>query len=86
MAAQRWAGVIRRHDGKLFPVLGIDHRDNAIYLHVEGAAVDFWATPAELYRRGYRLAAAKPAVWDLWYRVRCKGVVGRNGDRAGRMK
>jgi hypothetical protein len=66
MSAQRWAGIIRLCDGKLLPVLGCDRRDNALYLHVQGAAVDFWATPAELHQRGYRLVLAKPAVWDVW--------------------
>ena len=83
MAAQHWAGVIRRHDGPLLPVLGCDDRDSLTFLHVQGAAVDFWATPGELYRRGYRLAAAKPAVWDLWSGVMCGGAEGRTGDRAG---
>lgn len=81
MTAQRWAGVIRRHDGRLFPVLGVGHQDEVLHLHINGAVVDFWATPAELYRRGYRLAAAKPAVWDLWGTV-CV-VERRVGGQAG---
>ncbi len=37
-------------------------------LCIQGEGGDFWATPTELYRRGYRLVAAKPATWDLWER------------------
>ncbi|MEY2342086.1 hypothetical protein AB4090_08265 [Acidithiobacillus sp. IBUN Pt1247-S3] len=66
MAAQRLAGVIRRHDGKLFPVYGVDHQDGDAHLHVQGAVVDFWATPGELYRRGWSLVMATRPVWDVW--------------------
>ncbi len=55
MSAQHWAGIIRRQDGKMLPVLGVEDRDGSSFLHIQGAAVDFWATPTELYRRGYRL-------------------------------
>ncbi len=84
MATHPLAGVIRRHDGKLFPVLGIKREDDAPCLHIKGAVVDFWATPAELYRRGYQLVMAKPAVWDLWSTVMCGGAEGRLDSHAWR--
>lgn len=68
MSAQQWAGIIRRHDRKMLPVLGCAIQINAPCLHIQGAIVDFWATPAELYRRGYRLVMARPSVWDVWGR------------------
>lgn len=50
-------------------------------MHIKGAVVDFWATPAELHRRGYRLVMAKPLVWDVWGRVMPGGIEGCAGDR-----
>ncbi|MHB8225807.1 hypothetical protein [Acidithiobacillus sp.] len=35
-------------------------------LHISGAVVDFYATPKQLHRRGYRILRATPAVWQLW--------------------
>ena len=64
-------------NGSTIPVLGPDHQDDILCLHVQGAAVDFWVTPAELYhRRGYRLVIAKPPVWDVWGRVMRSGAEG----------
>ena len=63
------AGVVVRRDGKLLTVVGIEDRDGDTHLHIQGAAVDFWATSCELYHCGYRLVAAKPTIWDLWGRA-----------------
>lgn len=60
------AGLVRRHDGRLLPVLAIEERDDRLYLHIQGGMVDFWATPTELIARGYRLLCAKRVLWDLW--------------------
>ena len=74
MSAQHWAWIIRRYDGRLLPVLGCDDRTGVTYLHIHGAAVDFWAAPAELHRRGYRLVMARPHVWDVWGRGCVDGI------------
>ena len=66
MVTLTMAGVIVRRDGRMLTVLGTEERDGETLLHIQGAAVDFWATPRELYQKGYRLVAAKPAIWDLW--------------------
>ena len=68
MITESMAGVVVRRDGKLLTVLGTADRDGETVLHIQGAAVDFWGSPRELYQRGYRLVAAKPAIWDLWWR------------------
>lgn len=69
MVTLTMAGVVVRRDGRLLTVLGTTDRDGEMVLHIQGAAVDFWASPRELYQCGYRLVAAKPAVWDLWGRA-----------------
>ena len=69
MITESMAGVVVRRDGKLLTVLGTADRDGETVLHIQGAAVDFWGLPRELYQRGYRLVAAKPAVWDIWGRA-----------------
>ena len=69
MITVNMAGVVVRRDGKLLTVLGTADRDGETVLHIQGAAVDFWGSPRELYQRGYRLVAAKPAVWDIWGRA-----------------
>ncbi|WP_312283429.1 hypothetical protein [Candidatus Igneacidithiobacillus taiwanensis] len=61
----RLAGIIRRPDGKSLPVLGCSDIAGKTMLHIQGT-VDFWATPRELHRKGYRLMAAKPYVWSAW--------------------
>jgi hypothetical protein len=66
-------GLVRRHDGRLLPVLAIEERDDRLYLHIEGGMVDFWATPTELIARGYRLLCAKRVLWDLWSPVLTAG-------------
>ena len=67
-----FSGIVRRHDGRLLPVLKTETVDSLVSLHIQGAVVDFWATPEELYMRGYRLLCAKPAIWDLWSPVICQ--------------
>ena len=69
-----FAGILRRPDGKTLAVLGCGDIDGKKNLHVQGAVVDFWATPAQLYHRRYRLFVAKPAIWDAW----SLGVYGRH--------
>lgn len=69
MVTGNMAGVVVRRDGKLLTVLGTADRDGETMLHIQGAAVDFWGSPRELYLNGYRLVAAKPGVWNLWGRV-----------------
>ena len=69
MVTLTMAGVVVRRDGRLLTVLGTTDRDGEMVLHIQGAAVDFWGSPRELYQRGYRLVAAKPAVWDIWGRA-----------------
>lgn len=66
MITVNMAGVVVRRDGKLRAVLGTADRDGETVLHIQGTATDFWGSPRELYLKGYRLVAAKPAVWDLW--------------------
>lgn len=66
------AGLVRRYDGTLLPILKTESVDGRVKLHIQGAVVDFWATPEELYMRGYRLLCAKPAIWDLWSPVICE--------------
>ena len=66
MITVNMAGVVVRRDGKLLTVLGTEEQDGETVLHIQGAATDFWGSPRELYQRGYRLVAAKPAIWDLW--------------------
>lgn len=65
------AGIVRRHDGRLLPIVGIVEHDNRQVLHIQGRAVDFCAAPAELIRRGYRILCAKQPVWDLWSPAFC---------------
>jgi hypothetical protein len=60
------SGVIVDPQGKPCTVLGAETIFGRRMLNVKGPSEDFWATPAELYRRGYRLVAAKPAIWDIW--------------------
>lgn len=62
---QGFAGIIRRPDGRTLVVLGCANIDGRLMLHIQGT-VDFWATPRELHRKGYRLMAAKPHVWSAW--------------------
>ena len=59
------AGIIRRPNGNALPVLGCSDIDGQAMLHLQGS-VDFWATPRELQKKGYRLMSAKPCVWDVW--------------------
>jgi len=66
-------GLIRRHDGQVLEVLDIEERDRHTYLHIRGRMVDFWATPAELFTRGYRLMVGKHALWDAWSLVFASG-------------
>ncbi|MBU2743601.1 hypothetical protein HF670_04050 [Acidithiobacillus thiooxidans] len=68
---KQFAGIVRRHEGIILPILKIDMVDGFTKLHIQGSVVDFWATPEELYFRGYWLLCAKPAIWDLWSRVIC---------------
>lgn len=65
-------GLVRRHDGRLLPVLGVRDEQGRRYLHIKGTQIDFWATVEELVFRGYRLVVAKPGVWDLWSVVACQ--------------
>lgn len=62
---QGFAGIIRRPDGRPLIVLGCSDIGRQTMLHIQGT-VDFWATPRELHRKGYRLMAAKPYVWSAW--------------------
>ena len=62
---QDFAGIIRRPDGRSLVVLGCANIDGRLMLHIQGT-VDYWATPRELHRKGYRLMAAKPYVWSAW--------------------
>lgn len=66
------AGLVRRYDGTLLPILKTESVDGRVKLHIQGSVVDFWATPEELYMRGYRLLCAKPAIWNLWSPVMCQ--------------
>ena len=59
------AGIILRPDGRSLPVLGCSDIAGKTMLHIQGT-VNFWATPRELHRKGYRLMTAKPYVWDAW--------------------
>ncbi|MGE0049456.1 MAG: hypothetical protein AB7T01_11070 [Acidithiobacillus sp.] len=59
------AGIIRRPDGRTLSVLGCSDFAGQAMLHIQGT-VDFWASPRELDRKGYRLMAAKPYVWNVW--------------------
>jgi hypothetical protein len=65
------AGVIVRGDGKPLTVLGSGDIFGQRMLNIQEETGDFWATPAVLYRRGYRLVAAKPAIWETWGMVLC---------------
>ena len=80
MVTLTMAGVVVRRDGRLLNVLGTTDRDGEMVLHIQGAAVDFWGSPRELYQRGYRLVAAKPAVWDIWGRVVCASDLGERSS------
>ena len=62
---QGFAGIIRRPDGRFLAVIGCSDIAGRTMLHIQGT-VDFWATPRELHRKGYRLMAAKPSVWNAW--------------------
>jgi hypothetical protein len=73
MVTLAMAGVIVRRDGKVLPVRGTADRDGETVLHIQGAAVDFWATPCELYQSGYRLVAAKPGACGAWRCVEERG-------------
>lgn len=66
MITVNMAEVVVRRDGKLLTVLGTADRDGETVLHIQGAAVDFWGSPRELYLNGYRLIIAKLPIWDLW--------------------
>ena len=65
-------GLVRRHDGRLLPILGLRSEEGRRYLHIQGAHLDFWATVEELVYRGYRLVIAKPGVWELWSVIDCQ--------------
>jgi len=67
---QQFAGLMRRQDGTLLPILETDTVDG-LKLHIQGVVIDFWATPGELYARGYRLVCAKLPIWNLWSQVLC---------------
>ena len=69
MITVNMAEVVVRRDGKLLTVLGTADRDGETVLHIQGAAVDFWGSPRELYLNGYRLIIAKLPIWDLWRRA-----------------
>lgn len=45
---------------------GIYMHNGIRMLHVDGACVDFWATPRQLQKRGYGIVRATPMVWDVW--------------------
>ena len=77
MITVNMAGVVVRRDGKLLTVLGTADRDGETVLHIQGAAVDFWGSPRELYLNGYRLIIAKLPIWDSWRRA-VYGWRGRN--------
>jgi hypothetical protein len=68
---KQFEGLVRRPEGTILPVLKTESVEGLVKLHIQGSVVDFWATPEELYFRGYRLLCAKPAIWDLWSRVIC---------------
>lgn len=68
---KRFAGLVRRQDGTLLPILETEAVDGLLKLHIQGAVVDFWATPEELYAREYRLVCARPSIWDSWSQVLC---------------
>jgi len=59
-------GIIVRSDGKLLTILGSSENEGQALLHIQREDGGFRASPRELYRLGYRLVAAKPAIWDLW--------------------
>ena len=80
MITVNMAGVVLDPHGKLRTVAGYDTIYQQQMLCILGERGNFWATPAELYRRGYRLVAAKPAVWDLWGRVVCASDLGERSS------
>ena len=59
-------GYIRRADGTRMRIQAMEHGGEIGLLHISGAVVDFYATPRQLHRRGYRILRATPAVWQLW--------------------
>lgn len=64
-------GLLLRPDGSTHVVLGIESRGPIIVrpcLHVQGAVIDFVASPSELRRRGYTVIEAIPEVMSLWNR------------------
>ena len=80
MITVNMAGVVVRRDGKLLTVLGTADRDGETVLHIQGAAVDFWGSPRELYLNGYRLIIAKLPIWDLWRRAVCASDLGERSS------
>ena len=62
-------GIIVQQDGKLLRVLAASENAGQDLLHIEWEGGDLRASPQDLYRRGYRLVAAKPAIWNLWGRA-----------------
>ncbi len=58
-------GYIRRANGTRMRIQAMEHGEIGL-LHISGAVVDFYATPKQLHRRGYRILRATPAVWQLW--------------------
>lgn len=58
-------GYIRRANGTRMRIQAME-QDKIGLLHISGAVVDFYATPRQLHRRGYRILRATPAVWQMW--------------------
>ena len=58
-------GYIRRANGTCMRIQAMEQGEVGL-LHISGAVVDFYATPKQLHRRGYRILRATPAVWQLW--------------------
>lgn len=59
-------GLLRRSNGTLMRIHGMHLQNGIRMLHVDGAYVDFWATPRQLQKHGYRIIRATPLVWDIW--------------------
>ena len=62
-------GLLRRSNGRLMRIHGMYMQNGIRMLHVDGAFVDFWATPRQLQKHGYMIVRATPLVWDIW--VKC---------------
>ena len=59
-------GILSDSAGKLFLILGCSEKQGQAKFLIRTSWGRHWATTADLYRRGYHLVAAKPAIWDIW--------------------